>query len=49
MFIIFKKLSDHDDIISRRDGDAEHDDLIIQNNFDSNFMNPSNLILDEEE
>ena len=49
MFVIFKKLSDHDDIISRSDGDFESDSLIIQNNFDSNFMNPSNLILDEEE
>ena len=49
MFVIFKKLSDDDDLIYRSDEDEDDDDLELQNTFESSIQNLSKDSLYEEE
>ena len=48
MFIIFKKLSDDDNVILRSDEDNDSEDLIIQKKFESNFEKLSQSIANKE-
>ena len=49
IFIIFKKISDEDDIIMRSDKDDDLEDLMLQKNFEANYGNFSNDFSTEEE
>ena len=49
IFIIFKKISDEDDIIMRSDKDDDLEDLMLQKNFEANYGNFSNDSSTEEE
>ena len=48
MFLIFKKLSDDDEVILRSDEDDNGEDLIIQKKFESNLKKFSTNIADQE-
>ena len=48
MFIIFKKLSDDDNVILRSDEDDDLEDLTIQKKFESNFEKLSQSISNKE-
>ena len=48
MFLIFKKLSDDDEVILRSDEDDNREDLIIQKKFESNLKNFSTNNTDQE-
>ena len=47
MFLIFKKLSDNDEVILRSDEDDSREDLIIQRKFESNLEKFSRSIINE--
>ena len=49
IFLIFKKISDEDDIIMRSDKDDDLEDLMLQKNFEANYGNFSNDSSTEEE